>query len=66
VDCNDINSFVSAFNSGSVAANTYTIPEAILNYPAKESGNYMKYMESFLKMLIIMDNTILLQRVIIH
>ncbi|WP_317899855.1 T9SS type A sorting domain-containing protein [Aurantibacillus circumpalustris] len=47
IDCNDIANFVTAFNNGSVTANTYTIPADILNYPAKGIGNYQRNMAPF-------------------
>jgi len=47
VDCDDINTFASAFNLGSVTANTYTVPNDLLTYPAKGSGNFQRYMERF-------------------
>ena len=47
VDCNDINNFATAFNNGSVAAGTYTIPNDILNYPAKGSANFQKNLSPF-------------------
>jgi hypothetical protein len=47
VDCNDIYAFANACNNGSVAANTYTIPEAFIHYPAQGSGKYMHTMEPF-------------------
>jgi hypothetical protein len=46
-DCNDINAFATAYNSGSVAANTYTIPPGILNYPAKGIAKFQKNLEPF-------------------
>jgi hypothetical protein len=48
VDCNDINNFVTAFNNGSVTANTYTIPDGILNYPAKGIGKFQKNLHPFM------------------
>ena len=47
VDCDDINNFVTAFNSGSVSAGTYTIPDGILTYPAKGTANFQKNMLPF-------------------
>ena len=47
VDCNEIFSFVNAFSSGAVAANTYTIPPDILTYPAKGLGKFQQYFEPF-------------------
>ena len=47
IDCNDITNFVTAYNNGSVAAGTYTIPPDILNYPAKGTANFQKYLSAF-------------------
>jgi hypothetical protein len=47
VDCDDINNFVTAFNAGSVTANTYTVPNDILNYPAIGTGNFQRHLNPF-------------------
>lgn len=47
IDCNDINNFVTAFNNGSVANNTYAIPNDILNYPGNGIGNFQKQLSPF-------------------
>lgn len=47
VGCNDINQFVTAYNNGSVTANTYTVPPDMVNYPAKGTGNFMRNMAPF-------------------
>lgn len=47
VSCSDINQFVTAYNNGSVTANTYPVPVDMQNYPAKGTGNYMRNMAPF-------------------
>ncbi|MES2679608.1 MAG: T9SS type A sorting domain-containing protein [Bacteroidota bacterium] len=47
VDCKDIDNFVTAFNSGSVSAGTYTIPDGIKTYPAQGTANFQKAMLPF-------------------
>lgn len=47
VDCNDINNFIAAYNAGSVAANTYTVPTDIANYPAVGMINFQRHLEPF-------------------
>jgi hypothetical protein len=47
VDCNDINTFVNAYNTGSVAASTYTVPENILTYPGNDAGGFQHIMSPF-------------------
>lgn len=47
VDCDDITSFVTAFNNGQVANGTYTVPADILSYPANGSGNFQRQMAPF-------------------
>jgi len=47
IDCGEILSFVTAFNSGAVAANTYTIPPDILSYPGNGGGGFQSKMEPF-------------------
>lgn len=47
VDCNDISSFVNAFNSGLVTNNTYTVPDGILNYPGDGTANFQKQMAPY-------------------
>lgn len=47
VSCNDIQQFVTAYNNGSVTANTYTPSIDMQNYPAKGTGNYMRNMAPF-------------------
>lgn len=47
IDCNDINSFATAYNSGSVTAGTYIVPADMQTYPAKETGNLMHNMSPF-------------------
>lgn len=47
VDCSDISNFATAYNNGSVTANTYTIPADLLTYPAKGTAKFMRNMEPF-------------------
>lgn len=47
VSCNDIQNFVTAYNNGSVTANTYPVPADMQNYPAKGTGNFMRNMAPF-------------------
>jgi hypothetical protein len=47
VDCDDIYKFITAFNNGSVAAQTYTVPDDILKYPAKGAQNFARSQEPF-------------------
>jgi len=47
IDCNDISNFIIAFNNGSVTAGTYTVPQDILDYPAKGTANFQKNLNPF-------------------
>lgn len=47
IDCNDINNFVTAYNSGMVSAGNYTVPSDISSYPAKGIGNFKRNMQPF-------------------
>lgn len=47
VDCSEINSLVTAYNNGSLANNTYTIPADILGYPANGGGNFRHTLEPY-------------------
>jgi len=47
IDCNDVNSFVTAYNNGSLANNTYTAPQDLLDYPAQGKLNFSKKLAPF-------------------
>lgn len=47
IDCDSINAFVNAFNSGQVANGAFTVPNDILTYPGNGNGNYQRQMSPF-------------------
>lgn len=48
IDCDSINAFVNAFNTGQIASGAFTVPNDILTYPGNGSGNFQHQMAPYM------------------